>query len=96
MHSSVGGGGVRDTDIVATKRKKRRQDAHINEIYDKGSHGSLTVEVLSKDRSPMSTADTEDWTFQQDDASSFPADTASTALNSVCCSHTTSNNYLKI
>ncbi|XP_005177009.1 serine-rich adhesin for platelets [Musca domestica] len=47
--------------------KKRRRDVQINETFDKSSLASITDGILSKDLSPLSTTDTDDLTFQQDE-----------------------------
>ncbi|KAM7357152.1 uncharacterized protein ACRADG_002643 isoform 1-T3 [Cochliomyia hominivorax] len=59
---SGGGSGA-----VAQRIKKRRKDVQINETFDKSSLASITDGILSKDLSPISTTDTEDLTFQQDE-----------------------------
>lgn len=50
---------------------KKRQDAKINETFDKSSLGSLTDGILSKDLSPISSTETDDATFQRDSDGSF-------------------------
>uniref|UniRef100_A0A1I8PDT7 BTB domain-containing protein n=1 Tax=Stomoxys calcitrans TaxID=35570 RepID=A0A1I8PDT7_STOCA len=50
-----------------TRIKKRRRDVQLNETFDKSSLASITDGILSKDLSPLSTTDTDDLTFQQDE-----------------------------
>lgn len=50
---------------------KKREDAKINETFDKSSIGSLTDGILSKDLSPISSTETDDATFQRDSDGSF-------------------------
>ena len=58
--AGIGGG-------QANRIKKRRRDVQINETFDKSSLASITDGILSKDLSPLSTTDTDDLTFQQDE-----------------------------
>lgn len=69
---STSSGGERDEEGVGAgamgqRIKKRRKDVQINETFDKSSLASITDGILSKDLSPISTTDTEDLTFQQDE-----------------------------
>ncbi|XP_030380344.1 uncharacterized protein LOC115628396 [Scaptodrosophila lebanonensis] len=67
--NSMSGGEREDGEQAdnGTRIKKRRRDVQINETFDKSSVASITEGVLSKDRSPASTTDTDDLTFQQDE-----------------------------
>lgn len=69
---STSSGGEREDDQAAknphqARIKKRRRDVQLNETFDKSSLGSITDGILSKDISPLSTTDTDDLTFQQDE-----------------------------
>lgn len=47
-------------------QRKYRRDAKINETFDKSSQGSITDGIFSKDSSPLSSAGTDEVTFQND------------------------------
>ncbi|XP_073836919.1 uncharacterized protein [Musca autumnalis] len=70
---STSSGGEREDDAASGQNvqqnriKKRRRDVQINETFDKSSLASITDGILSKDLSPLSTTDTDDLTFQQDE-----------------------------
>ncbi|XP_075164043.1 uncharacterized protein LOC142236691 [Haematobia irritans] len=70
---STSSGGERDeengmaTNPHQNRIKKRRRDVALNETFDKSSLASITDGILSKDLSPLSTTDTDDLTFQQDE-----------------------------
>lgn len=72
---STSSGGERDEDGGSglhgnphqARIKKRRRDVQLNETFDKSSLASITDGILSKDLSPLSTTDTDDLTFQQDE-----------------------------
>ncbi|XP_065359736.1 uncharacterized protein LOC135953691 [Calliphora vicina] len=68
---STSSGGEREEEgsggAIANRIKKRRRDVQINETFDKSSLASITDGILSKDLSPISTTDTDDLTFQQDE-----------------------------
>ncbi|CAD7082926.1 unnamed protein product [Hermetia illucens] len=70
-----------DDEDPTKKQKKRRRDVHINETFDKSSQGSLTDGVFSKESSPVSTTDTEDLTFQQEENMCIAAEEAASSTS---------------
>lgn len=61
--------------------RRRRQDAKINETFDKSSQGSLTDGILSKNSSPTSNTDTEDVTFHNENDETLHG--SSTAMETI-------------